>query len=102
MRYLTKRLDKLNVVHDLPRDQSRIYFGAWVGLEDQAGDDSWVRLVGYDEIDPARRWISIDSPLARALLGKGVGDKVSYDTSAGTRSALILTISYREPVAESS
>ncbi len=97
VRYLTKRLEQLQIVADLPRDRSRIYFGAWVESEDTDGVSSWVRLVGYDEIDPKKRWISIDSPLAKALLGKGVDDEVSYATAAGTRTVYVNRISYEEP-----
>lgn len=101
VRYLTKRLESLKVISDLPRDRSRIYFGAWVQIEDSEANSSWVRLVGYDEINPSRRWISIDSPLAKALLGKEVDEEVSYAASAEVRSVTIIKISYEEPVNES-
>lgn len=101
VRYLTKRLESLKVISDLPRDRSRVYFGAWVQIEDEEENLSWVRLVGYDEINPARRWISIDSPLAKALLGKEVDEEVSYAASAAVRSVTIIKISYEEPVNES-
>lgn len=101
VRYLTKRLESLKVISDLPRDRGRIYFGAWVQIEDLEANLSWVRLVGYDEIDPAKRWISIDSPLAKALLGKEVDEEVSYAASTEVRSVTITNISYEEPVNES-
>ena len=96
VRYLTKRLESLKVISELPRDRSRVYFGAWVEIEDQEGNPSRVRLVGYDEIDPSRRWISIDSPLAKALLGKEVDEEVSYTASAEVRSVTIIKITYEE------
>lgn len=97
VRYLTKRLENLKIVSDLPRDRSRVYFGAWVQVEDLQENLSWVRLVGYDEIDPSQRWISIDSPLAKALLGKEVDEEVSYTASAELRSVTITRITYEEP-----
>jgi len=97
VRYLTKRLENLKIIHELPRDRSRVYFGAWVQIEDSDDNPSWVRLVGYDEIDPPRRWISIDSPLAKALLGKEVDEEVSYATSTDIRSVTIIKITYEEP-----
>jgi transcription elongation factor GreB len=100
VRYLTRRLESLNVVEDLPRDKTRIYFGAWVEIEDEQGVTQWVRLVGYDEIDPTRKWISIDSPLAKALLGKECEDEVSYRTSTEIRSVTVCQISYKEPPLE--
>jgi transcription elongation factor GreB len=77
IRFLSKRLDDLTVVDRLPPDTSRVFFGAWVGVVDAAGIHHEWRLVGPDEIDAGARHISIDSPLARALLGKRVGDSVN-------------------------
>ncbi len=94
IRYLSKRLDEVEVVDRMPRDQSRIYFGAWVSLEDEAGKSLRVRLVGADEIDTARSWISIDSPLARSVLGKAVDDEISLQTPAMDQLYWITAISY--------
>lgn len=74
--YLRRRLEEIVVVAEPPPDRSRVRFGAWVRLEDPEGEIDCYRLVGADEIDPARRWISIDSPLARVLLGRATGDRV--------------------------
>ena len=76
LRYLSKRLDVLNVVDRSPPDQSRVFFGAWVGLEDDAATKHEYRLVGPDEFDAETDYISIDSPMALALLKKQIDDKV--------------------------
>lgn len=97
IRYLQKRLPELKVVAEPPSDRSRVFFGAWVTLEDEAGHRQVYRIVGADEIDPKRRWISIDSPLARALLKKGVDEEVSVRTPAGEAVYLIAGIDYGGP-----
>lgn len=96
IRFLSKRLDDMTVVDRLPDDRGRVFFGAWVTLEDEAGERVEYRLVGPDEIDPARGWISIDSPLARALLGKRVDDEVEVVAPAGKRLWYIEGIRYQE------
>lgn len=70
IRYLQKRLPELKVVGETPADTSRIFFGAWVTLEDMHGATRIFRIVGADELDAARGWISVDAPLARALLDR--------------------------------
>ena len=70
VRYLSKRLEEISVVSTSPDDLNKVYFGAWVTLEDDHGELVRYRLVGSDEIDPQRGYISIDSPLGKALLGK--------------------------------
>ncbi len=77
VRYLSKRLDVLNVVDRAPPDQSRVFFGAWVGLEERDGTRHEYRLVGSDEFDAAPEYISIDSPVATALLKKQLDDEVA-------------------------
>lgn len=94
IRYLSKRLDEVEVVDRMPRDQSKVYFGAWVSLEDEAGKTIKVRLVGADEIDTALGWISVDSPLARAALGKTVEDEISLQTPSGDQLYWITAIRY--------
>ena len=76
VRYLQKRIPDLKVVDRPPDDPTRIFFGAWITLEDEDGKEVRYRIVGPDEFDPAKGWISIDSPLARALLKKTAGDEV--------------------------
>lgn len=76
VRYLSKRLEAVTVVDRAPTDPSKIFFGAWVTLIDEAGDQRSYRIVGPDEIDPAKHYISIDAPVARAMLKREVGDEV--------------------------
>ncbi len=75
IRFLSKRLPVLRPVHALPDRLDRVFFGAQVTLEDEHGQSLQVRIVGVDEFDPQRHWISVDAPLARALLGKQVNDE---------------------------
>ena len=94
VRFLSKRLEGITVVDRLPDDRGAVYFGAWVELEDENGDLITHRLVGPDEIDAQQGFISIDSPLARALLRKRVDDEVEVSTPAGERCLLINRIWY--------
>jgi transcription elongation factor GreB len=81
VRYLSKRLEHIKVVDRVPDDTSRIFFGAWVTLADEDNQQRRYRIVGADEIDPAKGYISIDAPLARQLLKKQVGDEVTIERS---------------------
>lgn len=94
IRYLQKRLPDLNIVRESPSDQQRVYFGAWVEVDDQSGNSLRFRIVGADEIDPHRGWISIDSPMARALLKKTLDDDIEVETPQGKRLYSIVDISY--------
>jgi transcription elongation factor GreB len=97
VRYLTKRLEDVTIVEEKPRDTSKVYFTAWVTLEDQDNPDApsqRLRLVGSDEIDSAQNWISIDSPMARALIAKSVDDEVQVNTPEGKRCFVITAIEY--------
>lgn len=76
VRFLSRRLDELTVVDRPPRDTNRVYFGAWVTLENAAGEQFRYRIVGPDEIDAHSDHISIDSPMARLLLKKGRDDEI--------------------------
>ena len=97
VRFLSKRLDDMTVVERLPEDQSKVFFGAWVELENEAGGLETYRLVGPDETDAERGYISIDAPLARALLKKQVDDEVEVRTPAGERCLFINRIWYDQP-----
>ncbi|RMG13238.1 MAG: transcription elongation factor GreB [Deltaproteobacteria bacterium] len=97
IRHLSKRLDELTVVTPDPAQAGRVFFGAWVTVEDEEGETATYRIVGPDEFDPARRWISVDSPLARALLGKGEGDVVLVRRPKGEAEVEIVAIAYEEP-----
>src|SRR5664279_5001766 len=73
LRFLSKRLDELVVVDRIPDDTSRVFFGAWVDVEDDEGNMHRYRIVGPDETDAAKNFISIDSPMAKALLRSAEG-----------------------------
>ncbi len=97
VRYLSKRLEEATIVEDKPRDTSKVFFAAWVTLEDQDDPDAplqRLRLVGSDEIDSEKNWISIDSPMARALIGKSTDEKVEVRTPDGERYFIITAIEY--------
>ena len=96
VRYLTKRIEAATVVEKPPSDPSRVFFAAFVTLENLAREKFEYRLVGADEIDPQKNWISNDSPIARALIGKKINDVVKTDTPAGTRELTILKIRYKQ------
>ncbi|WP_289303107.1 transcription elongation factor GreB, partial [Methylophaga sp. UBA3996] len=81
IRYLQKRLPDLKVVDQAPDNQSQIFFAAWVTVETEAGDEKEYRIVGPDEIDASKGYISIDSPLARQLLGKTLDDEVVIEVA---------------------
>jgi transcription elongation factor GreB len=94
VRFLRQRLEGLVVVDQPPADAARVFFGAWVQLEDEDGARARYRIVGPDEFDMAPGYISMDSPLGYALLRKGLEDEVSVETPAGRRVYLIVSIEY--------
>ena len=94
VRFLRKRLEQLKVVDQPPADLNRVFFGACVELEDDQGKALSLRIVGADEIDPRQRHISIDSPMARALLGKTRGDEITVISPSGERRYWVSDISY--------
>jgi len=93
--YLSKRLDVLTVVNELPPDRGRVAFGAWVTLEDDDGAEQVYRLVGPDEFDAKQGLISVDSPVARAVLGKREGDEVTVARPKGPATFTITDVRYR-------
>ena len=95
IRFLRKRLDELVVVDRAPSDTSRVFFGAWVRLESDAGEVTEYHIVGPDEFDLAQGRISIDSPLARALLKRAVDEEVTVTLPRGKTVYTILDIRYR-------
>ncbi|MEM7708171.1 MAG: transcription elongation factor GreB [Pseudomonadota bacterium] len=97
IRYLSKRLDVLQVVSERPRDVSRVFFAARVTLEDAEGRRRDFQLVGADETLAEAGRISIDSPMARALLGRRVGDVVVVQTPRGDDEYEVLEIEYPDP-----
>ena len=98
IRYLQKRLPVLKVVEHTPHEQSVVYFAAWVELEDlDSAEVSCYRIVGPDETDASLGWISLDSPLARALLGKREDAEFSVRTPKGVQNYLLLSVRYQAP-----
>ncbi len=99
LHYLRKRLEELEVVREAPADASRVFFGAWVTLEDESGACATYRIVGPDESDAARGWISIESPMARALLRREEGDEIVVERPRGSGLFTIVAVRYRDPEA---
>ena len=77
-----------------PSDPHRVFFGAWVSLEAEDGQESRYRIVGPDEFDLAPDYISMDSPLGRALLRKALDDEVTVELPGGARKFIIVAIEY--------
>jgi len=96
VRFLRKRLEGLVVVSRPPDDRDRVYFGAWVRLEDEDGQEIEIRIVGPDEIDATRRHVSMDSPLARVLMGRRRDDEVTAEVPGGRRTVVVTEIRYEE------
>lgn len=96
VRFLTKRLEALTVVEPNPAQEGKVFFGAWVKLEDEQGQQKVYRIVGPDEFDPKKNWISIDSPVARSLIGHKVDDEITVNTPNGRAYYYILAIYYHD------
>jgi len=94
VRFLTKRLEELTVVEAPPEDRERVFFGAWVTLEDESGETQRYRVVGPDESDAGERRISMESPMGRALLGKRLDDEVSVRRPKGDATFVVVEIEY--------
>ena len=96
VRFLRQRLDGMVIVNQKPSDTSRIFFGAWITLEDDSGTEAEYRIVGPDEFDATQKLISMDSPLAKALFKKTLDDEVVIEVPGGRKSYVVTEISYRE------
>jgi transcription elongation factor GreB len=96
VRFLRKRLTGIRVVDTHPTDTSKVYFGAWFTVCDSAGETHEYRLVGPDESNFAAGNISMDSPLGRAVLGKGIGVELAVRTPEGERGYEILGVEYKK------
>jgi len=96
IRYLQKRLPELTVVAQLPADRDKVFFAAWVSLEDEDGNQQTYRIVGPDEFDAEKNWISMDSPMARALMKRAIDDEVQVQTPSGERHYVIVDVRYEE------
>ena len=94
-RYLSKRIPALKVAEGVPGDRRAVFFGACIGLENvDSGEVHRYRIVGPDETDARRGWISIDSPLARAVLKKRVDDEFSAELPGGRAEFVVLSVDY--------
>ena len=97
VRYLGKRLEELKIIDFSPEQAGKVYFGAWVEIENEDGEKKSLRIVGVDEIyDHHPQHISIDSPMARALLSKKIDDEVEVITPLGKKLWYINTIRYEK------
>jgi|TARA_B110000902_G_C14293913_1_gene582329 transcription elongation factor GreB len=96
VRYIRKRLDDIQIVDYSPQQDGKVFFGAWVDIENEAGEQKCFRIVGGDEIFDKSDCISIDSPMARALLKKQVDDEVMVMTPAGKAFWIVTKIEYQQ------
>lgn len=99
LRFLSERMDALTVLTPTPHPSGRAFFGAWVTVELEDGEERTWRLVGPDEFDVAQGRLSVDSPLGRALLGRGAGDVVVVQRPAGPAEVTVLSVSWTGPEA---
>ena len=98
VRYLGKRLEEFKIIDFSPEQEGKVYFGAWVEIENDQGEKITVRIVGVDEIyDHHPQHISIDSPMAHALLGKQTDDEIEVVTPLGKKLWYINEIRYEKP-----
>ena len=100
VRYIGKRIESLRIAGQRPTDARAIYFGAWLRIEADDGREHHYRIVGPDEIDAGRGWISIDSPLARALFRRREDDEVEVELPAGKSRFVVLAVSYDGPIGD--
>jgi transcription elongation factor GreB len=96
VRFLSKRLDAVTVVTEAPSDPKRVFFGAWVTLEDDEGNEVTYRIVGPDESNVDKGWISMEAPVAMALMGKRLDDEVTVRRPKGDIAYTIVGIRYTE------
>jgi len=94
VRFLRQRLDGMVVVEQPPSDPQRVFFGAWVELEDAQGNLHRHRVVGPDEFDQAEGYISMDAPLAKALMGKELDAEITVSIAGQERRYIIVSIKY--------
>ncbi len=97
IRYLQKRLPDLKIVPAQQQDNKQIFFGAWVTVETHKGDEATYRIVGSDEFDPDKDYISLDSPLAKALLKKTIDDKVVIYADETKLAYVVIDVNYTRP-----
>jgi len=91
--FLQKRIPELKIVTQVG-DQSKIYFGAWVTIKNKDGDENTYRIVGADEIDMQDAYISIDSPMGKALIGKTIEDEIQLNITQENQYFIVTKIRY--------
>jgi transcription elongation factor GreB len=94
LRFLGKRMDDVVVVRPSPEQEGKVFFGAWVTLEDEDGEEHRYRVVGSDEFDAKAGLISLDSPMGRALIGRELGDEVTVRRPKGEARYEVVVIEY--------
>lgn len=94
VRFLGKRLEELQVVEAIPEQRDTVFFGAWVELEDEQGEQLHYRIVGPDEFNLSEGKLSMDAPLARALLGKKIDTEIAFESPSGRVFYTITSIRY--------
>ena len=98
VRFLRKRLEGMAIVdptaNSSRRDPNRVFFGAWVHIENAEGELRWYRIVGPDEFDMHQDYISMDSPLGKGLLGKRLDDELNIELPGGATTLTVVAISY--------
>jgi transcription elongation factor GreB len=97
LRFLGQRLKVLTIVDDKPPDDGRVYFGSWVTIRDEGGGMQTYRVVGPDEIDAAKKWISMDSPVGASLLSRKIGDEITVQRPKGEVTCEIIEVRNTTP-----
>ncbi len=98
IRFLTKRLEDATIVDPVEQQKianGRVLFGSTITVENEAGDEKVYTIVGADELDASRGYISWVSPIGRALLGAEIGDMVSFMTPGGLTELEIIAVEYK-------
>lgn len=96
IRYLQKRLPDLKIVDTIPDNPRQIFFGAWVTLQDEQEEEYTYRIVGPDEFDTRTEYISMDSPMARALIKKEIDDEIVVQTPKGAIHYWVTNVKYNQ------
>ncbi len=92
LRFLGQRLKVLTIVDEMPPDDGKVYFGSWVTIEHEDGRSQTYRIVGPDETDAQKKWISMDSPVGKSLLSRKVGDEITVQRPKGEVTAEIIEV----------
>jgi len=94
VRFLAKRLEEVTIVDAKERSDDKVFFGAWVLLENDDGEEVEYRIVGPDESNVEEKAISMDSPMAKAMMGRSIGDEITVKRPRDTASFEIVAVRY--------